>query len=49
MLTLGAAWLGVPGALPEKLALIIGTESTGVSREMLAAAARTVYLPQASK
>lgn len=42
----GAAWLGVPGALPEKLALIIGTESTGVSREMLAAAARTVYLPQ---
>ena len=42
----GAAWLGVPGALPERLALVIGTESTGVSREMLAAAARTVYLPQ---
>ena len=29
----GAAWLGeTPGSLPEKLALVIGTESTGVSK-----------------
>lgn len=41
-----AEWLAQPGALPERLALVIGTESTGVSREMLAAAHRTVYLPQ---
>ena len=52
----GAPWLrggggggdgdGGASALPERLALVIGTESTGVSREMLAAAHRRVYLPQ---
>ena len=31
--------------MPSKLALVIGTESTGVSRELLAAADRRVYLP----
>lgn len=51
----GAPWLRGGGdgsggdassVLPEKLALVIGTESTGVSREMLSAAHRRVYLPQ---
>ena len=43
----GAAWLGdTPASLPEKLALVIGTESTGVSRFILDNADRRVYLPQ---
>lgn len=42
----GAPWLEAAGALPEKLALVVGSESTGVSRDMLAACDRRVYLPQ---
>ena len=43
----GAAWLGdTPASLPEKLALVIGTESTGVSQFILDNADRRVYLPQ---
>ena len=43
----GAAWLGAtPASLPEKLALVIGTESTGVSQFILDNADRRVYLPQ---
>ena len=42
----GAPWLSEAGALPKKLALVIGTESTGVSREMLQRCDRRVYLPQ---
>ena len=42
----GAPWLQAPDALPDRLALCIGTESTGASRELLAAADRRVYLPQ---
>jgi tRNA G18 (ribose-2'-O)-methylase SpoU len=43
----GAAWLGdTRRSLPDKLALVIGTESTGVSRYMLEKADRRVYLPQ---
>ena len=42
----GAAWLDEPEALPDRLAVVIGTEATGVSREMLDAAHRRVYLPQ---
>ena len=43
----GAAWLGdTPASLPEKLALVIGTESTGVSQFILDDADRRVYLPQ---
>lgn len=43
----GAAWLGdTPNSLPDKLALVIGTESTGVSTFMLEHSDRRVFLPQ---
>lgn len=43
----GAAWLGnTPESLPNKLALVIGTESTGVSNFMLQRSDRRVFLPQ---
>mmetsp|Transcript_17247 Transcript_17247/g.53853 ORF Transcript_17247/g.53853 Transcript_17247/m.53853 type:complete len:204 (+) Transcript_17247:286-897(+) len=34
-----------PTALPRRLAIVLGTESTGASEKMLAAADRRVYLP----
>eukprot|EP01047_Picozoa_sp_COSAG01_P117600 COSAG01_NODE_46273_length_401_cov_1.764901_1_plen_76_part_01 len=44
VLAAGASWLGE--ALPQKLAIVIGTESTGVSRFILDNCDRRVYLPQ---
>jgi hypothetical protein len=47
VLAAGASWLGeTPEALPQKLAIVIGTESTGVSRFILDNCDRRVYLPQ---
>ena len=47
VLAAGAPWLREPEALPSRgIGLVIGTESTGASRELLAAADRRVYLPQ---
>ena len=40
----GAPWLREP--LPHRVALVFGTESTGVSTELLAACDRRVYVPQ---
>ena len=40
----GAPWLR--GPLPHRVALVFGTESTGVSNELLAACDRRVYVPQ---
>ena len=40
----GAPWLR--GPLPHRVALVFGTESTGVSTELLAACDRRVYVPQ---
>ena len=34
------------GPLPHRVALVFGTESTGVSTELLAACDRRVYVPQ---
>ena len=40
----GAPWLR--GPLPHRVALVFGTESTGVSNDLLAACDRRVYVPQ---
>ena len=40
----GAPWLREP--LPHRVALVFGTESTGVSNDLLAACDRRVYVPQ---
>ncbi len=40
----GAAWIGSQ-TIPKRVALCLGTESTGVSHQMLASSKRRVYLP----
>ncbi|CAE8679969.1 unnamed protein product [Polarella glacialis] len=46
VLAFGAPWLQSGSSMPPRLALVLGTESTGVSTEMLSAADQRIYLPQ---